>query len=59
MNNHNVRHLPVLKGRELVGMVSMKDILPALFELGQGTLTEGLSFSPLAGPGDSEGGAFE
>jgi len=59
MNNHNVRHLPVLEGRELVGMASMKDILPALFELGRGVLTEGLSFSPLPGPGDSEGGGFE
>jgi CBS domain-containing protein len=59
MNNHNVRHLPILKGRDLVGMVGIKDILPALVELGRGALTEGLSFGPLAGPGDSEGGGFE
>ena len=59
MSNHNDRHLPIVDGRGLVGMVGMKDVLPALFELGRGILTEGLSFSPSPGPGDSEGGGYD
>lgn len=60
MNNHNVRYLPVVNGgRSLVGMISMAEVLQVLFVLGPGVLTEGLSFGPLAGPGDSEGGGFD
>ena len=60
MNNHNVRYLPVTDGgRRIVGMIGMAEVLQALFVLGPGVLTEGLSYSPLAGPGDSEGGGFD
>jgi CBS domain-containing protein len=60
MNNHNVRYLPVTDGGgRVVGMISMAEVLQVLFVLGPGVLTEGLSFGPLAGPGDSEGGGFD
>lgn len=30
MSDHRVRHLPVLQGQQLVGMVSMRDVIDAL-----------------------------
>ena len=38
MNDHSVRHLPVIAGAELVGLLTLKDILrwqPAMYEIVQ------------------------
>ena len=46
MIDHKVRRLPVIDGRDLVGMVSMGDLATALDEKDAGQLLEAISRAP-------------
>jgi CBS domain-containing protein len=46
MIDHKVRRLPVIDGRDLVGMVSMGDLATALDEKDAGQLLEAISAAP-------------
>jgi len=46
MKDHKVRRLPVIDGRDLVGMVSQGDIAKALPENKVGDLVEAISAAP-------------